>query len=330
MAEPGAAGGAQGAGAPGRGARARWHRGSGTVGRRRAPPPLRKPPARGSEWTEGSGGTPRPRCHFPFPGQRPLSLLEAARPVPSRPLRAPVRARGGGGWEGTHRAGAERGGSPSGVALGVPSRTPGTGARAGAGRGPGGEPGGDPAPMESFGLGGARGGGRWEPLKGGSGGGAPAALTSPRGSAGSRPAPGECRGRGGGSACPSVTPREVGPAIRVPSAAALGAVPACPAAPAAPRWIGDFAVPPRCRPRTPCSPPSLPPRVAVSRGRGRSRRSAPCPSGRGSRFLPSQQREQWQSPSWWRAPTSRTAKTSSRRSTPTAPRTSAGRAVSPR
>ncbi|XP_015742056.1 inositol-3-phosphate synthase 1 isoform X3 [Coturnix japonica] len=43
--------------------------------------------------------------------------------------------------------------------------------------------------MESFGLGGARGGGRWEPLKGGSGGGAPAAFTSPRGSAGSRPAP---------------------------------------------------------------------------------------------------------------------------------------------
>lgn len=111
--------------------------------------------------------------------------------------------------------------------------------------------------MESFGLGGARGGGRWEPLKGGSGGGAPAALTSPRGSAGSRPAPGECRGRGGGSACPSVTPREVGPAIRVPSAAALGAVPACPAAPAAPRWIGDFAVPPPAAARVPRAP--LPP-----------------------------------------------------------------------
>lgn len=112
--------------------------------------------------------------------------------------------------------------------------------------------------MESFGLGGARGGGRWEPLKGGSGGGAPAALTSPRGSAGSRPAPGECRGRGGGSACPSVTPREVGPAIRVPSAAALGAVSACPAAPAAPRWIGDFAVPPPLPPAYPVLP-SLPP-----------------------------------------------------------------------
>ena len=147
----------------------------------------------------------RQRRDPPAPVPLPLPGSAAAfppgggpsRPVPSRPLRAPVRARGGGGWEGTHRAGAERGGSPSGVALGVPSRTPGTGARAGAGRGPGGEPGGDPAPMESFGLGGARGGGRWEPLKGGSGGGAPAALTSPRGSAGSRPAPGECRGRGG-------------------------------------------------------------------------------------------------------------------------------------
>lgn len=86
-------------------------------------------------------------------------------------------------------------------------------------------------------------------------------------------------------------------------------------------------------------------------GRGaRSQRSPPAaqpgserrPAGRGAggpacqacgadtHFLLFQLREQWQRHSLWRAPTSRTARTSSRPSTRTAPCTSAPRTVSPR